>query len=358
MDSDFESDFNSDLESDIESVWEPYYSNGGQELGDLELDNSGDGPLEVPGLNGIGLDAQRQHFAHCQFENEEEWSFQPRVMAREIAMIWMMESLTDRDNWHQEVFEDAGTAALEEAARELSDVISPRTWTWCLQELRLKAQRYKQAGRISVLDVGSSVCKSDILVSDSTRSKLHNEIEALRQHREFDGQIQEIIDPSLYPLIFGKTPILLHGGRISLLQTNATYDETELMPSPTLSFDRLPFDAVGGPLETGKVPSSSAEIEAHCLSYISQWLPFEVEFIGEDHGPRITSYINNAHPFHHPTLYQALEEILVPTIEAWNDVLLSIVTAHRQCGFVPTDLRWSIMTIPPFTKSLSVSRSL
>ena len=57
-----------------------------------------------------------------------------------------------------------------------------------------------------------------------------------------------------------------------------------------------------------------------------QWLPCEVDFTGEPtstgNGVKITSYINNVHPFFHKSLYQTIEKLVSLSIAPWNDVLV------------------------------------
>ncbi|KAJ4151598.1 hypothetical protein LMH87_012288 [Akanthomyces muscarius] len=63
---------------------------------------------------------------------------QRRLTAREIAMLQLMNIVTDRPNWSVEIYE---STVIAHWASELSssELISPAAWSWCVAELRDKA---------------------------------------------------------------------------------------------------------------------------------------------------------------------------------------------------------------------------
>lgn len=130
-----------------------------------DLDNSGRGPLRVPGFGGIPVDYQLPvdaRFAH----GFQEWRQSPMVTAQESAMVAVMDRLTDKPRWYVDVFDDAIVAQWRQELDRDHFVANPRlmegrTWAWCVQELRDKAVYYKEHQHIQVLDTGSCVCKAD-----------------------------------------------------------------------------------------------------------------------------------------------------------------------------------------------------
>jgi hypothetical protein len=71
---------------------------------DLEFNNSGHGLLRVLGFGGIPINIERapaERFAH----SSHDW-VQPRLIAREMAILRLMNRLTDVTDWHNKVFDD------------------------------------------------------------------------------------------------------------------------------------------------------------------------------------------------------------------------------------------------------------
>lgn len=301
-----------------------------------QLDNTGtkNTPLQVPGLNGIDLDASTpwggsEDFP--EFATDLEWD-NMRATAREVAMVGLVNEITDRPDWHRRIFNEDYVVELAQFAYEYDDLISEKAWAWCLQELRFKARRFEETGRVAALDVGSGVCKVDSLVSERTKAQIQEGLDLIRRTREgssSDGQAQQLIDPSLYPLVFGKTPILLNGGIVGLEKLDAVYTQVQPMPIPTISGQRCPFprDVVSHRLEI-KAEYSSISTQL-CYTTLSQWLPCEVDIAVRDDESdeksivaRITSYINNLHPKLHASLYSALEDLIALAIPAWNETIV------------------------------------
>ncbi|KAI8810832.1 hypothetical protein BJ742DRAFT_675467 [Cladochytrium replicatum] len=125
------------------------------------------------------------------------------------------------------------------------------------------------------------------VVREQLRSKLIAEIKVLEDvpdkdkdwHPGSNYQVLDLIHPSLFPLVFGKT-----GG---------------LTPSQVEA--KLPWDQ-DKPIEWKKF----------------QWLPSEI-FVNEDYSSNVRSYISNLHPHAHSDLYRTIETIFgrfVPLFEA------------------------------------------
>jgi hypothetical protein len=71
----------------------------------ITMDNSGHGPLQVPGFGSIPIDHGLEcedRFAH----GIKEWKQVPAVTARELAMVAVMNTLTDKPEWHVNIFND------------------------------------------------------------------------------------------------------------------------------------------------------------------------------------------------------------------------------------------------------------
>lgn len=195
------------------------------------MDNSGQGPLRVSGFGGTSLYhelSMKGRFA----DNLCGWLQDPGLTVPEMAMLQLMSNLTDRDNWHTDILSDEMAAKWrDEVFAENSNIlkesmrrISARAWDWCLAELRDKASRIEGAQFVRLMDAGAAACKSDTLVSESLRVALRDDIAPLleeskaRQDHDPNQVLLELVDPMLFPLIYGKSLVLMDGGQVDLLK--------------------------------------------------------------------------------------------------------------------------------------------
>lgn len=273
------------------------------------FDNSGNGPLRVPGI-GLPYNYGRHVNPSMRFFSQElEGGFgNRRLTVREIAMLRVMNALTDKPNWNSKIFDEAIVAKWKEEALKMR-FISEKTWEWCLAELRDKAKEFEKTSHVLALDTGSRVCKSDVLVDEGLRGELIAATKPLREepgvrdwHPRSNEQVLNLVHPSLYPLVYGRTLVLADGGRTTL-DNMFSYNNTRVEP-----VDWVKMESIRHP--------------DYVWSREFQWLPCEVEFSdATSTDVRITSYINNLHP-RHQRLYTCIEKILALTINTWNDVLV------------------------------------
>jgi len=303
-----------------------------------KFDNSGSGPLLVPGFSGMPLyveaDVGKPRFAHA-FEDEYHWPM--RATGREIAMLRCMDKVTDRPNWHEDVFSDDKVSEWKEEAKSVDRRISDRAWAWCVLELRDKARRFIKTGRTVVFDYGSGgICKVDLLSHDELPSLLKRVVEEVVDTEPAKGRprpnsVARIVDPHLAPLAYGQTRVLLDGGVVGLEDMDNWYGRG----SPSARNEDMKFNppspigAMGNPGEDAVFRRWDA---LGSLSPEFQWLPCEVAFTRED-SPcqkrpkvQITSYINDLHPHKQASAYATIEKTIAAAIESWNDVL---VLSHK-----------------------------
>ncbi|KAF7925254.1 hypothetical protein EAE99_006118 [Botrytis elliptica] len=130
------------------------------------MDNSGQGPLKIPGHGDVSLFSKlpkSSRFHQGSDDWEEEWVQKPRLTARELAMIGLTNFLTDTPNWHIGVFNDRETAMWHKMVVK-NELISEKAWEWCLAELRDKARLFRATNRVLALDTGACVFISDVAV--------------------------------------------------------------------------------------------------------------------------------------------------------------------------------------------------
>ncbi|KAF4819699.1 hypothetical protein CGCSCA5_v004385 [Colletotrichum siamense] len=305
----------------------------------VEFDNTGNGSLNVPGFP-LAVSIERSHderFAH----GFNDWS-QDRLTAREIAMISLINDITDKPGWSEEVFNDVKVASwrAEALARTL---MSPLAWDWCLHELQDMAKDANERGNICVLNTASRVCKSDGLVSPSLLEELRLRTGSVWRDCPFG------VDPNMFPLVYGQTKVLSQGGQVNFEHVIDSVGQGETASRQLLE-----------PLTTSKRRENmrnhrrqwlnSWETHTERFSDRFQWLPCEVDFSeANTHSDRcpdvkITSYINNLHPGAHKSLYSTIEEFISLSIQPWNDVL-----AYRDRGLCPSRIKTSgVVWWPPY----------
>ncbi|OOG00128.1 hypothetical protein ASPCADRAFT_139307 [Aspergillus carbonarius ITEM 5010] len=303
------------------------------------LDNRGHGPLRVPGFGDIPIEYELPppaRFAHgiC------EWRQAPAVTARELAMVAVMNNLTDHPDWHVDIFHDEVVARWRKEAFDTTPLMSEKTWDWCMKELRDKAVYFREHHHIRVLDTGSCVCKSDTPTLRSLGAAFRGAVPPLlRQQEQQPGldrkanQRFSIVDPLLFPLVYGKSLVLANGGQVDLHDVFGSYKQATVAPQKfdrrvsALEFQKRISKYPNAP--RGNTPHDSSETPFYRWSWNYQSLPCEVEFLQDDGTEvRITSYINNLHPAH-KELYSATEKLIALAIKPWNDCLIQGRTGWR-----------------------------
>jgi hypothetical protein len=165
------------------------------------MENNGAGPLRVPGFGDIPLEKElpiSQRFAH----GIKEWQQVPAITQRELTMVAVMNELTDRPNWHTDIFNQDAVDLWRDEILDSTPLMSEKAWEWCVAELRDKVTYLKDHGHFRVLDTGSCVCKSDTLASQDLCAQFQTGLEpVLAQHEGHHDGIITYVDPSLYPLV-------------------------------------------------------------------------------------------------------------------------------------------------------------
>lgn len=323
----------------------------------IPLDNSGRGPLRVPGFNGIPIHYElksEDRFAH----GEREWRQTPGVTAREQAMVGLMNTLTDKPGWHVDIFNDEVVDKWRVKAFETIPLMSENAWSWCLTELRDKAVYFGETQHVRILDTGSCVCKADNSGLKSLAASIRSAATPLLEYHQKNEDWQptsenltfNLVDPSLFPLIYGKSLVLGDGGHVDLQDIFGSYKGTTV--APTHYDRRIDSGEIQEEIEKGRALSMGVSPRRsdpgfYCWSSNYQWLPCDVEF-SEDTGTkvRLTSYINNLCPAH-GSLYCDIEKLISFSIPLWNDCLVRGGTGYSnwqgQLGPVPLRiLTWGI----------------
>lgn len=169
-----------------------------------------------------------------------------------------------------------------------------------------------------------------------------------------------LVDPSLFMLVHGRTPVLSEGGHISMPDGCLTYptkmSDTVIMPTSKHPMDvfqeSMPAHSGRFSLE-GRLKDSTLQ-PFFRWSNRFQWLPCEVEFTRQESSStevRITSYINNLHPKNRQA-YATIEKLISLSVEPWNSVLIKDTTSRyplriKTYGFEQSDINDRYKPIKP-----------
>ncbi|KAH6975954.1 hypothetical protein BKA56DRAFT_487954 [Ilyonectria sp. MPI-CAGE-AT-0026] len=267
------------------------------------------------------------------------------LLIREVAMMTIMDRLSDKPDFHVKVFDDAITEkwieeALDFSAKKMheeiikgSDVHGEIGWDgrkplksildrgcldYCIKELRAKAEYFKKTGLIPTLDACASMAKSDTVVDES----LHNALRAAFCRLEEDQKdnpdwhprtneiVQDLVHPSMYPLVYGRTRVFADEvvGVENAIDKWAGKGDVipQLEPEPEVKEYRHLYRNIGG-----------SEVDPTFWSPKYQWLPANVKF-QDDGSVKFTSYINNLHPVKYQDIYGTIEKLIEKSLPAWD----------------------------------------
>ncbi|PNH54770.1 hypothetical protein VD0002_g6334 [Verticillium dahliae] len=281
------------------------------------FDNSGDGPIRVPGFNRVMFDEQCQPGKDAYSHPGQSGPFSHGIngwcahilTVRERAMMRLMDAITDKPNWQVKIFDDDITSKWFAEASAIDELISQKAWDWCVEELRDKAAAFEATGAVLVYDTASRCVKGDNVVSAELTDELKAGVAPLLNvpekqkdyHPGSNDQVLNLVHPSLFALRYGITRVLSQGGRVDL---------NDLLASTGLG-------------EVAPIVGADRNIDGRFWSSFFQWLPSEVEFKGDTGTDvQITSYINNLHPEKHKDLYHTIEKLIGLSVPLFNQALV------------------------------------
>ncbi|PWY93112.1 hypothetical protein BO94DRAFT_583353 [Aspergillus sclerotioniger CBS 115572] len=130
-----------------------------------------------------------------------------------MAMLRLMQYVTEHPGWDRAILDcdEAQLAQWHQDATEGPEgfLISSAVWNWCLEELRDKVEMWQKTQRLLVFDSSSTLCQAKV----SGLEGIKEEVAQLGSQPNHDTPL---VDPSLFPLMYDRSPVLVHGGRVSL----------------------------------------------------------------------------------------------------------------------------------------------
>ncbi|KAK4163299.1 hypothetical protein QBC43DRAFT_319850 [Cladorrhinum sp. PSN259] len=278
------------------------------------------------------------------------------ITVREVAMMLVMDRLSDKPDWHIKVFDDAiadkwrkealawpeedlwnridhierwqpeeGDELDEEVEKRMNamcpkrpkNILDQASVDYCIEELRHKAEYFKKTSIVPTLDASYMVAKSDSLVSPQLRADLKEGFDRLQAdqaanpdwHPNTNETVQDLVHPSMYPLVYGRS----------------RFFEGEVVGVAD-AIDKWAGKGIVIPkwFETrAQTNTNRRNIERNYWSDDYQWLPANVKLTDEG-GVKFTSYINNLHPVKYMGIYRSLEQLIETALPMWDQCLTHI----------------------------------
>lgn len=294
--------------------------------------------------------------------DEERWRGNT-ITVRERAMLFFINTITDKPLWWEKVHDENIVAKwkteldgfVEAGHDPLQNGFTDKMFDFCLRELRDKAALYDKTtidgngGIVSVLDNAAAVFKADGRVPPSLIEELKAAVEVFENvpekekdwHPGSNDQVLDLVHPSLWPLVYGTSRAL--DREIGIDNAVEYIGAGETIPVPNAA-------------ELGL----SEKHNVRMWSKKFQWLPADVSFGPDGKGPaKLTSYINNAHPVEHRALYPIIEQLVdlaLPMLSAAYDRVMTwstcndntVIYSHRKRIQCDTSERYC--TVPEYCK--------
>ncbi|RYO87169.1 hypothetical protein DL766_009449 [Monosporascus sp. MC13-8B] len=249
-----------------------------------------------------------------------DWCESSGVTVYERNMLDFMSQITDKPSWDDKVFDERIVNKWLQETAQYQD-FTDAMFDYCIKELREKAQKFKETGMVAVMDTEATVVKSDCAVPSELRDALRAaafRLEDVPDHRKdwhpgSDHKVLDLLHPSLFPLVYGRTRVL-PTGRVPLATCSEHSGEGELTEPVEISEDTTTI--------MERIALSSGDNDRDCRADWDefQWLPSDVHF-KDGGGVEIASYVNNLHPAHHEDLYRVLEQMVDRSIPLWNEAI-------------------------------------
>ncbi|TWU79166.1 hypothetical protein ED733_008872 [Metarhizium rileyi] len=265
------------------------------------------------------LPPSKKHFPIFMGDGHRDWTA-ATLLIREVCMLKMLDQLTDKPEWWLKVF-DAGIVARWKAEALRMDWAAYRKYgdftaamaDACIVETRRKAKLFEKTGLIPVYDYSACVIKSDAVSAElfhklkKAAMSLENVPESQKDwHPGSHGKVLDLVHPSLWPLVYGRTRILTDktcNVRTCLGVRGQGVVLSKPLASDLVSKQHWPYEDDGQ-----TIPS---------LSLHFQWLPCEVTIDTYGHAA-IDSYINNLNPSEHAELYSIIGGFIEQSLPAWD----------------------------------------
>ncbi|KAF9905404.1 hypothetical protein EC991_001699 [Linnemannia zychae] len=247
-------------------------------------------------------------------------SFPPTLLA-ELSMCAASNAIREKPNWWDKIKNPTIVANwrhelyTESRRRDPPFHLSEEQIDFVFKELDWYAEKRQEqvdrgAAGEATIDVGvEGTRRADGLIPEMLRERLLKGVYKLMDkpdeekdwHPGSDNLVLDLVHPSLFPFVAGRTRVT----------------EQEAIPP-------LEFITAGKILDTAPIPpTSTIKEDSNFYSKNHQWLPTDFD-VSSEGKVKARSYINNLHPVEHKEMYPILEEILEKFLPMFEEVLSEI----------------------------------
>lgn len=165
------------------------------------------------------------------------------------------------------------------------------------------------------------MAKSDVLVGPDLKAELVAAFDRLRAdqaadvdwHPRSNDMVQDIVHPSLYPLVWGQS---------SFLQDEVV-GTTDAVTKWAGKGELTPEQGDDAAAPSARQARNDTEVGPQYWSSHYQWLPANLAF-QDDGTTKFTSYINNLHPNKYGGVYRTIEKLVDRALPAWEQCIADI----------------------------------
>eukprot|EP01080_Neovahlkampfia_damariscottae_P005536 gene5536-9358_t len=257
--------------------------------------------------NNDDLPVMKTPFVKPNFSNGD-FMMTPTLQLKQTSFA---QAIVSKPNWYKKIKDEK---IKEKWCKEASDFITEKMMNYTFDELdyHVKKSENENYGCVIVSPI-YSVYQADELIDDklALNFKQHALIlenipkEQLDWHPGSDNQVLDLVHPSLYPLLYGKSLVSekepIKQKEIPMFKWIGTGHENEII------FEKSEF--------------SSKDY---------QWLPSDIE-ITKEGKVNFLSYINNLHPYEHKQLYGDISKIFERFVPLFERVI-------EESPFSPLDI--------------------
>ncbi|KAF9523655.1 hypothetical protein CPB83DRAFT_862555 [Crepidotus variabilis] len=274
------------------------------------------------------------------------------ITVRELVMLRFMNSVTDKLDWHLKVIDNEISTKWKQEAISSGVDMTQKMADYCIDELRHMASIHATVGagniRPPIIAFPGRIVKSDTAVSPELHVALQEAVKTFEAaiperlkdwHPGSNEMVWDLVHPSLWPLVYGRSRVLLEGQIAALEDCIDRCGQGEVPPVPPDEDTR----------DIEELRRFLDPISQKAYSNKFQWLPCEVDISGKR--SRIVSYINNLHP-KETRLYDSIAKLVDASIPLWN---VTLTPFSRDFDFDERRIRYRRVVYDPDPASVPES---
>ncbi|KAG9123252.1 hypothetical protein FRC07_015187 [Ceratobasidium sp. 392] len=250
-------------------------------------------------------------------ENPKEERAKPLV---ELEMVRLSASLRSKPQWWIKYANPEIRARWKAEALAQAGTMHEEYIEYVLAELDGYAALRDDASGIEV-GCYDRIWHSDKLVPEELHNELIAHVRALEDvpeaekdwHPRSNGQVLDLVHPSLYPVVYGRTLQVRNLGR-------ANERERVIKPPEHVDFDKDE--------DEDEIDDSEDYEDDPSLSRRFMWLPTDFQITTD--GAKALGYINNLHPITHSGLHKTIERIVAVYVPLFQHVLADLLLANKE----------------------------